>query len=194
MIIITDTINAELSTFQNAGFSVRLKAFLYDYIIIFAYVVVLFCVNYGIILRGRGLEDISPMFAFPLAKDAIAFLVLTLPVVFYFTLQESSKMQATWGKHKTGLRVVNSRGDTLTLKQAFIRSLVKFLPWQIAHISIYRIEGLPFTPSEPSIGVIAGFILVYIFVGIFIASILFSKQHRTPYDWIADSYVIYKSQ
>ena len=38
--------------------------------------------------------------------------------------------------------------------------------------------------------VIAGFVLLYVLVGIYIASALISKKHRTPYDWAAGSYVI----
>jgi hypothetical protein len=71
-----------------------------------------------------------------------------------------------------------------------VRSLVKLLPWQIAHTSIYHIEGLPFAPVEPPPPVMAGFVLVYLLVGIYIASALISKEHRTPYDWAAGSCVI----
>ena len=175
---------------QFAGFAKRLKAFAFDYIIIFAYIVVLAGVNYGIFLSRGALEEISPLFASPIIKDAIAFLTLILPVILYFTLQESSPKQATWGKRRVGLRVVNVNGETLTKAQAFARSLIKFLPWQIAHTSIYHIEGLPFAPVEPSPMVIAGFVLVYLLVGIYTASALISKKHRTPYDWASGSYVI----
>jgi len=173
-----------------AGFAKRLKAFAFDYLIIFAYIVALAGVNYGIILSGGTFEKISPFFASPIIKDAVAFLTLILPVILYFTLQESSPKQATWGKRKVGLRVVNVNGEALTKAQAFARSLIKFLPWQIAHTSIYHIEGLPFAPVEPSPIVIAGFVLVYLLVGIYIASALISKKHRTPYDWASGSCVI----
>jgi len=175
---------------QYAGFAKRLKAFMIDYLIILAYILVLAGVNYGIILSRGTLEEISPFFASPIVKDAIAFLTLILPVILYFTLQERSPKQATWGKRKAGIRVVNANGETLTGIQGFVRSLVKFLPWQIAHTSIYHIEGLPFAPIDPSPMVVAGFALVYLLVGIYIASALISKKHRTPYDWAAGSFVI----
>jgi uncharacterized RDD family membrane protein YckC len=178
------------NTFQYAGFGKRLKAFAFDYLFIFAYIVALAGVNYGIILSGGALEDISPFLASPIIKDAIAFLTLILPIILYFTLQESSPKQATWGKRKVGLRVVNASGEALTRLQALVRSLVKFLPWQIAHTSLYHIEGLPFAPVEPSSTVMVGFALVYLLVGIYVASALISKKHRTPYDWVAGSYVI----
>ena len=173
-----------------ASFAKRLKAFAFDYLIIFAYIVVLAGVNFGLILSGGALEEISPFFASSIVKDAIAFLTLILPVILYFIIQESSPRQATWGKRKAGIRVVNASGEILTRMQAFVRSLIKFLPWQIAHTSIYHIEGWPLAPAEPSAMVMAGFTLVYLFVGIYITSALISKNHRTPYDYVAGSYVI----
>src|SRR3972149_714245 len=90
-----------------ASFAKRLKAFAFDYLIIFAYIVVLAGVNFGLILSGGALEEISPFFASSIVKDAIAFLTLILPVILYFIIQESSPRQATWGKRKAGIRVVN---------------------------------------------------------------------------------------
>ena len=191
---ILDNLTANLDTnstdIHYAGFAKRLKAFTFDYLIIFAYIAVLFGVNFGIILSGGRLEEVSPLFASPVVKDAIAFVTLILPVVLYFTLQESSARQATWGKRKAGIRVVDAHGGRLTRKRAFVRSLVKLLPWQIAHTSIYHIEGFPFAPVEPAPMVIFGFVLAYGLVGIYIASALISKKNRTPYDWLAGSCVI----
>jgi uncharacterized RDD family membrane protein YckC len=185
-----ETIHKIPDEVQYAGFVQRLKAFLFDFLIIFAYIVVLLGVGLGITTIVGPLEEISPLFASPLFLDAMSFVVLILPVILYFSLQESSPRQATWGKRKAGIRVVNANGDKLSRKHAFVRSLVKFLPWQIAHTSIYHIEGLPFAPVEPSPMVLGGFVLVYVLVGIYIASALISKKHRTPYDWAAGSYVI----
>ena len=189
-----EKLDAVPGSVQYAGFVKRLKAFMLDCLIIFAYLVVLAGVNYGILLSGGVFENSSPNFASPIARDAIAFLTLILPVILYFTLQESSSRQATWGKRKVGIRVVNASGGRLSKKQAFVRSLVKFLPWQIAHTCIYHIEGLPFSPVAPSSMVMAGFGLVYLLVGIYIASALISKKHRAPYDWAAGSFVIFQKR
>jgi len=178
------------TTVKYAGFAKRLRAFAFDYLIIFAYIAALAGVNFGIILTGGALEEMSPFFASPVIKDALAFLTLILPVILYFTLQESSPRQATWGKRKAGIRVVNAGGETLTRTQAFVRSLVKFLPWQVAHTSIYHIDGWPLAPAQPSAMALAGFVLAYLLVGIYVASALISKKRRTPYDWTAGSYVI----
>ena len=175
---------------QYAGFAKRLKAFMFDYIIICGYILLLIAATLAVIkIAGfMGLPLRWP--ENPLLADLMAFVTLILPVILYFTLQESSPKQATWGKRKAGIRVVNANGETLTGIQAFVRSLIKFLPWQIAHTSIYHIEGLPLAPVEPSSTVMAGFALVYLLVGIYVASALISKKHRAPYDWVSSSYVI----
>ena len=175
---------------QFAGFSKRLKAFAFDYLIIIAYIVVLFGVNFGIILAGGRFEEVSPLFASSAAKDALAFLTLVLPVILYFTLQESSTNQGTWGKKKAGIRVIDTDGVTLTRWRAFVRSLIKFLPWQIAHTSLFYWEGWPFAPAEPAPMVIVGFGLAYLLVGIYILTALISEKNQTPYDWVVGSFVV----
>lgn len=177
------------SDFYYVSFAKRLKAAAYDYLLIFIYIIVLAGVNFGFLLKGRALKDISPLFSSPIAKDTIAFLTLILPVILYFAYQESSHHQGTWGKQKVGIRVVNAKGGALTKTQAFVRSLIKFLPWQIAHTSIYQIkEVVPGGPLAPFN--ITGFVLVYFLIGIYFLSALISKKHRTPYDWVSGSYVV----
>jgi hypothetical protein len=38
--------------------------------------------------------------------------------------------------------------------------------------------------------VIAGLVLVYVLVGVYVLAALISKKHRTPYDWAAGSCVV----
>jgi hypothetical protein len=85
---------------------------------------------------------------------------------------------------------LNGKGERLTRGRAFLRSLVKFLPWQIAHTSLFHWEGWPFAPTEPTLMVIVGLGLAYLLVGIYLASALITKKNRTPYDWAAGAYVI----
>jgi uncharacterized RDD family membrane protein YckC len=175
---------------QYAGFLKRLKAFGFDYLLICAYIILLTGLSF-LVVTTSGLLGVPLRWPEnPVLADLLAFVTLILPVMLYFALQESSASQATWGKHKAGLRVVNADGSRLTLKQAFVRSLVKLIPWQIAHTCLLHIPGWPFAVTEVPPWVIAGLILVYILVGIYIAAALISRTHRTPYDWAAGSYEI----
>ena len=187
------TYEISMDNIHYAGIGIRLKAFTYDYLLIFAYIIVLAGINYGMILAGGNLDDVSPLFESAVMQDMIAFITLVLPVILYFSIQESSPSQATWGKRKTGLRVIDSKGGKLSFGNAFLRAAIKFLPWQIAHTSIYKTwEGI-LDGQLDSLG-IAGFILAYVFVGLYEFSTIAAKKHRAPYDWFAGSSVIYDGE
>lgn len=175
--------------YRFASIGQRLKAFTFDYLLILAYIVVLAGVNYGLILSRGILEDISPIFASPWIKDGLAFLTLILPVILYFTFLESGPLQVSWGKRRVGLHVVNASGERLTRTRAFIRNLLKFLPWQLGHTSIYLTLALA-PGQEPTLLHTVGFVLTYLLAGLYLASAVISKNHRTPYDWAAGSFVI----
>src|SRR5690625_2899891 len=107
----------------------RMLAFLIDYVMIALYAVV-------------GVGTISVIFknelepfvtSTPLLGQLIGFVTLTLPVMLYFMLSEYSSRQATVGKKIARLRVATNNGTRITLLQVLIRTVVKFLPWEIAH-------------------------------------------------------------
>jgi len=176
--------------FQYAGFAKRLKAFAFDYIIIFSYILSLIAMTLAV-SRISGFLGLSLRWPEnPILADLIAFITLVLPVILYFTLQESSPKQSTWGKRKAGIRVVNVDGGRLTRGQAFVRSLVKMFPWQIAHTCLFHIPGWPFAVTTILPAITGGFILLYTLAGIYIAAALITKKHRTPYDWVSGSYVV----
>lgn len=187
---VTEMLNEFRDDVQYAGFARRLKAFAFDYIIIFGYILLLAVVTMAVI-KVSGLLDLYLRWPEnPILADLMAFVTLVLPVILYFTLQESSSKQSTWGKRKARIRVVNADGGALTQWQAFIRSLVKVIPWQIAHTSLFHVPGWPLTVTTFPTAAVTGFILVYVLVGIYIAAVFISKKHRTPYDWASGSYVI----
>src|SRR5260221_12975672 len=82
------------------------EAFLLDYLIIAAYLILLVIVSVGL---GFGpLRSVfQAMFADPNSSEFSAFLLLVLPIILYFALFEHSSWQATWGKRKMGLRVID---------------------------------------------------------------------------------------
>src|SRR6266567_2194705 len=155
----------------------RIGAFLLDYLIIAAYLVLLVIISVGL---GFG----------PLRSEFSAFLLLVLPVIFYFALFECSSWQATWGKRKMGLRVIDTHGARLSLPRSFVRSLLKFVPWELTHACLWRIPGWPLAPTTPSPIITAGLVLVWILVGAYLVSMLVSKKHQVLYDWIAGTSVI----
>jgi uncharacterized RDD family membrane protein YckC len=170
-----------MNNFEYAGFRLRLAAFIFDYIIIAGYVLVTAAVGLALLITMGPFTQMNPLLI-----DIIPFVVMVLPVSLYTAWQESSPYQATWGKRKKGLRVVTAAGARLSLSKALARSLVKFLPWQLAHISIPRLLWV----ENPPMWVTVNLVVVWLLVAVYLAFLWLTKTHRTPYDWLAGSMVI----
>ena len=93
---------------MNASFLLRLKAFLFDYILIFAYIVLLILISVFIFPPVQQLFIGSVVLA-----QFYGFLIITLPVSLYFIICDSKLVGQTWGKKKMGIRVVNNRGEAV---------------------------------------------------------------------------------
>ena len=82
--------------------------------------------------------------------------------------------------------MVNAQGQRLSWRQALIRSAIKFSPWQLAHTCIFQISY-----GQTSPWLIVGALLAQGLVGIYVLSILVSKEHRALYDWPSGAYVVF---
>jgi hypothetical protein len=80
-------------------------------------------------------------------------------------------------------------GSRLSLGWSFLRSLLKFLPWQIAHTSIYHIPGWPLYPETPSIWVTLGLTTSMTLALFYALYLLYNTNHQTPYDWVTGTVV-----
>jgi len=167
----------------------RFEAFLLDYLIIAAYLILLVIVSVGL---GFGpLRSVfQAMFADPNSSEFSAFLLLVLPVILYFALFEHSSWQATWGKRKMGLRVIDTHGARLSLPRSLARSLLKFAPWELTHACLWRIPGWPLAPKAAPPIIVAGLVFVWVIVGAYVLSLLTSKTHQTLYDLIVGAWVV----
>ena len=170
------------------GLGSRAGAFCFDYLLISGYMLVL-GMGSTLVLHGPLRERIAPFFNTPIRRDLGAFLVLIVPVILYSTYAESSSQAATWGKQKRGLQVLDGEGNRLSRVRAFARAALKFLPWQVAHTSLFHIPGWPLAVEDVPNGSKLGLGLVWIIVGIYGVSMLIHPQHRTIYDQIVGSSV-----
>jgi uncharacterized RDD family membrane protein YckC len=175
--------NASELSFRPAGFAKRLLAFAIDFLLIAVYILVLIGIGAGTV----GLTGELVVLNSPWTTDLFAFLVLVFPVILYFALQEGSQRQATLGKHKVGIKVVNAEGLKLSGRQALIRSAVKFFPWQLAHTCVIQIK---FGQTSPWLMI--GALLAQVLVVTYVLSIIISKEHRAPYDRLSGAYVIFE--
>lgn len=171
----------------------RILAFLLDYLLIAVYLLLLVLIGVGLGLGAwRGL--FQQFFVDPNRSEVSAFLLLVLPIWLYFALCEASPWQATWGKRRMGLCVTTIEGARLSLPRALWRSAVKLLPWELTHACLWRIPGWPLKPSDPSPLILAGLILVWVLVIVYLAGLFLGKRHQTLYDWLAGTCVVKQNQ
>jgi uncharacterized RDD family membrane protein YckC len=166
----------------------RILAFALDYLLTSAYLLVLAALSV-LILSTPLAAGFRALWANALGAEVSGFFLLTLPVVLYFALFESSSRQATWGKRVLGLRVVDQSGERLALPHSLLRSAIKFLPWEIAHFTIWHFVFAASRRASPPVWTVVALTVVYLLAGAYVL-FLFIGRHRTPYDRAAGSYVV----
>jgi len=134
----------------------------------------------GLVARSSGLDFGSPRVA-----DAFAFVTLVAPATLTFAWQESSTRQATFAKRHMGLRVVDRAGRRLSLPRSLTRSVVKFLPWQLAHTAVFALIADP-----ESMGMVALSITAQVVVVGSVLVMTLDPQHRALHDWVAGTRVV----
>lgn len=163
-----------------ASLKKRIAAFGIDYLPITAYLAALTGVVAA--LRHTRLRGwLGRVYSNPHTAQVADTLAFDLPVMAYFALFEASPWEATPGKRRLGLRVVATAGERVSLPQAAARAALKFLPWEIAHTSLWHTPGWP-RHSKPTVANYAGYALVYALSGTYIVTLLTSKMHQTLYD------------
>ena len=106
------------------GFWIRVVAFLLDSIILGILVVTTFFVltfTAGS-LFGEGAA---------IGTFVILMVILIFALLLYKPLMEGSEYQATLGKYALGMKIVNQRGERITMTASFIRTIVYLLQTSI---------------------------------------------------------------
>ena len=170
---------------QPASLLQRAAAFGFDYLLISAYLIILVVV--GLLLQFASPALSVALFGSAISGELTGFAVLTLPVTLYFAFGEASTARATWGKRRLGLRVVTGADQRLGLGRSLLRSGLKFLPWELAHASIWQFL---FAGPKPPLVLDAALAVVWLLVGLNVLSVLVDKRHRAVYDLIARSTVM----
>lgn len=168
---------------SHASFKKRIYAFLLDYLVIIAY---------GILVVGTisfvFRPYIEPLFSSsPVTAELTGFCLITLPVSLYFIWCECSKWQGTFGKRKMGIRVVDDSGQRIGIGRSIARTVIKFLPWEVAHFGIWHLM----LPSRlPEITVLSILIAVNLTIVAYIIIPFTNKRRKNVYDWIAGTAVV----
>ncbi|SDI03387.1 RDD family protein [Alteribacillus bidgolensis] len=156
---------------MNASLMHRFKAFMIDYVFIFAYLGLLLVINVFFF------PSMQMWFSGSLITAQFAgFFMVTLPVSLYFIISDSKIGGQSLGKRKMGLRVVDKNGEGLSLRLGFFRTLLKFLPWELSHFFVYRIISAGDGEISFTFYVMGGMVYILIFVYIWSAVVTRKKQ------------------
>ncbi|WP_094770199.1 RDD family protein [Microbacterium gorillae] len=171
-------------------FGVRLRALLVDYALILGWMAALAMVM--LILSSITGEFFNWLALGAPGAQFLGFLVLVLPVGVYLYLGEASTRQATVGKRALGLRVVNAKDEGRPSRgRIAIRTVVKLLPWEIAHFAVWNIvanaaNGEYGFPLWLMVTVVAADLIPLVYI----AFVAFQKDRRGPHDLIAGTRVV----
>ena len=162
----------------------RFSALLIDWLIMSLYIVLLFSITmlFYYIFFGK-VPEITQI-----GTQFIAALTTVIPICIFSIVYEIKSKYGSIGKRLMGLIVVRS---SKTIYHPIVRNIIKFLPWQLAHIAvIYGIyQGFSSTV----------FIIFYVLslglVILFISQVIFTKEHRHLGDILSKSKVtIFKNR
>lgn len=170
-----------------AGFWQRVRAFTLDYFLILLYLTI---VTLLFLLINAVFNIDQWLFTDRVWAQIFAFLIVTFPVTLYFAIRESSIKQATWGKQRLALKVMDRNGNRIGFRRAFARTILKFIPWETSHTLLWEIY---FSQEPNSIFINYGYALVYLLIGLNIASLLITRTNQTLYDLLTSTYITKKA-
>lgn len=118
---------------------------------------------------------------------AYMWLTVSAPVYVYFALCESSARRATIGKRTLGLEVSSVYGARIGLGRALLRTFVKLLPWDLAHLALC----FPAPPWDggPDFEFRRGIFAAYALLALNLATTLMTRRQQSLHDLAAGTRV-----
>ena len=156
----------------------RFTALFIDYLVLAIYAFTLFLCS----------SIVGPLFQKSAwQSEFFGVILLVAPVFLYFFLFEASYLKATPGKLLFHIKVIKIDGTNFNYKNSFMRSLVKFIPWELAHFAIWQ---LVFPNSNFSF--VAEYLLVItnILAVLYIAFPFFNRRARAIHDYAGHTILV----
>lgn len=122
---------------------------------------------------------------------------VSVPAWLYFAFSDSSPRQATVGKRLWGLIVTDMAGKRIAFSQALARTVIKLLPWELAHL----IANVPTSMwIDPQSGALSWDVLVspfryslfgivYLLLGLYLVTMLLRTDRRSVHDLLTGTTV-----
>ncbi len=146
----------------------RSAAYLADILILFA---VLFPLGWAVVLA----VGFSPASGIQVWQATL--INFSIPAWLYFTLSDSLWGGKTLGKRLLRLKVARTSGQPLSVPRAFLRTSVKLLPWELAHIGGFALQAAP-AWQWAAIG------LSNLLVVVYLAAAIATRGRRSVHDWV----------
>jgi uncharacterized RDD family membrane protein YckC len=132
--------------------------------------------------------------------EAYVLLTISLPAWLYFAFLESSPWRASIGKRFVGLVVTDLRGDRIGFWRVLLRTVIKLLPWEIAHMIVNLPTSMWIDPQTGALSFdapVAGFryllfIIVYVLLGVYLITAWRNPRNRSVHDLLAGTVVRYR--
>ena len=139
------------------GFWIRFVASIIDGIVLS--ILVIFLALFALLLIGS-------LFGEEAGFGMLLLVLFLAPfaTIFYKPLMEASEYQGTFGKYLLGMKVVDSRGERITMKNSFIRTIV-YMVLLAVFVGILGILMIGFTEEKQGLHCIA------------------SKTYVVPFNW-----------
>lgn len=157
----------------------RLLEIFYDYLVILAYLLLLFSLTMTVYLIVLGKIPTFGLWQ----SQLLATFTSVIPVILLFSFQDSRS--GTWGKQKAGLEIVYQKSP---LRSALIRNSIKFLPWQLGHMG--TIVGIYSNYQDPMAYIFS--FLSLSFLLLLLAMTFVRKDKRHLGDLLAKTQVLVK--
>jgi uncharacterized RDD family membrane protein YckC len=130
--------------------------------------------------------------------EVYVLLTISLPVWLYFSITESSRWQASIGKRILGLLVTDTDGDRIGFGSGFLRTVIKLLPWEIAHLIANLPTSMWINPQTGAVDInteisayrVWLFTIVYVLLAVYLVAIFLTERNRSVNDLVAGTIVI----
>jgi uncharacterized RDD family membrane protein YckC len=127
-----------------------------------------------------------------LSAQVASAVTTVVPVGVYLWAGESGVRQATWGKRRAGLLVVGPRGQRASRGRVAVRTVVKLLPWQVAHVAVLALidQTAAQQRAEPSGAVLAALVGSNVLALVWLLCVVLTPDRRGVHDLAAGTRVV----
>lgn len=163
----------------------RTFAYFIDCLIAFA--IVMLVIQWAIVSQLResiGITD--AWFQSSMNMQLYVLTTISIPVWMYFAYFDSKKSKGTFGKRLFKLKVKDNKNQKIKFGKSFLRTILKLLPWEIAHIGVIFPTPLYYM-NEPDVRILP--IVGLTLFAIYVISIWTDSRNRTLYDRMIETIV-----